>query len=191
MSQIEELQAQIDALRSRLEGENSFDSELDADDDSDIDMNGEDDFDMEGEDDLDMEGEDDLDMEGEDDLDAELDADDEELEDDFEEDAINEAKRNKMNSIVESVVNSILNEDELHAWGKHPGYQKKPMELPSTGEDKNQWGEDWNDESVYSEQPFGTKIGDSTPFDKMVDSITKNVMDKLSESLNGGKKKVK
>ena len=97
-----------------------------------------------------------------------------------------------MDSIVESVVNAILNEDELHAFGKHPGYQKKPMELPSTGEDKNQWGEDWNDESVYSEEPFGTKIGDSTPFiEKMVDAVSKSVMNKLSESLKNSKKKIK
>ena len=45
----------------------------------------------------------------------------------------------------------ILNKDELPVFGKHPGYQKKAMELPTTGEDKNQWGEGWNDESVYSE----------------------------------------
>ena len=96
-----------------------------------------------------------------------------------------------MDSIVESVVNSILSEDEIHAWGKHPGYQKKPMELPSTGQDKNQWGEDWNDESVYSEQPFGTKIGDGAPFEKMVNAITKDVINKLSEAINGGKKKSK
>ena len=117
--------------------------------------------------------------------------DDEQLEGLPDEVSINESKRRKMNSIVESVVNSILSEDEIHAWGKHPGYQKKPMELPSTGQDKNQWGEDWNDESVYSEQPFGTKIGDGAPFEKMVDAITKDVVNKLSEAINGGKKKVK
>ena len=115
-------------------------------------------------------------------------ADDEQLESLPDEVHVNEVKRAKMNSIIESVVKSILKEDELHAFGKHPGYQKKPMELPSTGEDKNQWGEDWNDESVYSEEPFGTKKGDSSPFDKMVDAISKNVMQKLSEVY---KKKVK
>jgi hypothetical protein len=93
-----------------------------------------------------------------------------------------------MDKIVENVVSKLLKEDELHAFGKHPGYQKKPMELPSTGEDKNQWGEDWNDESVYSEEPFGTKIGDGTPFDEVVNAIHKKVMDKLSESVNGEKK---
>ena len=100
-----------------------------------------------------------------------------------------EAKKAYMQSIVESVTAKILNEDELHVFGKHPGYQKKPMELPTTGEDKNQWGEDWNDESVYSEEAFGTKIGSSAPFDKLVDTITKDVMSQLAG--DAFKKKVK
>ena len=199
MAQIEELQAQIDALKAQIEG---GEEELDVEDDMDFDTEGEDDFDMEGDEfgdeetlDAELDAEDDdFDMEGEEDFDTENDF-DAEGEDDFdmddEEDALMESKRAKMNSIVESVVNSILSEDEIHAWGKHPGYQKKPMELPSTGQDKNQWGEDWNDESVYSEQPFGTKIGDGAPFEKMVDAITKDVVNKLSEAINGGKKKVK
>lgn len=157
-----------------FDDEESLDTELDAEDDDDFDTEGEDDFDTEGEDDFDAEGED-----------------DEQLENLPDEAPINEAKRRKMDSIVESVVNSILSEDEIHAWGKHPGYQKKPMELPSTGQDKNQWGEDWNDETVYSEQPFGTKIGDGVPFEKMVNAITKDVVNKLSEAINGSKKKVK
>ena len=192
MAQIEELQAQIDALKAQIEG---GEEELDVEDDMDMD------FDAEGEEDFGMEGDE---FNDEETLDAELDAEDDmdfdaEGEEDFgteddmdmEDDALMESKRRKMNSIVESVVNSILSEDEIHAWGKHPGYQKKPMELPSTGQDKNQWGEDWNDESVYSEQPFGTKIGDGAPFEKMVDAITKDVVNKLSEAINGGKKKVK
>lgn len=204
MAQIEELQSQIDALRAQIEGG-------DADMESDIETDGED-FGAEGEMDAEgFEGEDDFggddEFEAEGDFESEFDnVEDDEFEgDDFGgeeepmdddemsmgDDALMEAKRNTMNSIIESVVNSILKEDELHAWGKHPGYQKKPMELPSTGEDKNQWGEDWNDDSVYSEQPFGTKIGDGTPFEKAVDAITKDVMKKLSESVNGGKKKVK
>ena len=217
MAQIEELQAQIDALKAKIEG---GDEELDAEDDTDFDTEGEDDFGAEGDEfddeesldtELDAEDEDDFDIDGEDDFDAEDEddfdetgnieeggffhnpeyEDDEQLEDLPDEVSINEAKRRKMDSIVESVVNSILNEDEIHAWGKHPGYQKKPMELPSTGQDKNQWGEDWNDETVYSEQPFGTKIGDGVPFEKMVNAITKDVVNKLAEAINGGKKKVK
>ena len=201
MTQIEELQAQIDALKAQIEG---GEEELDVEDDMDFDAEGEEDFGMEGDEfgdeetlDAELDAEDDMDFEENGDIEEggffhnpEYE-DDEQLEDLPDEVSINESKRRKMNSIVESVVNSILSEDEIHAWGKHPGYQKKPMELPSTGQDKNQWGEDWNDESVYSEQPFGTKIGDGAPFEKMVDAITKDVVNKLSEAINGGKKKVK
>lgn len=201
MAQIEELQSQIDALRAQIDDE---DADMDSDDE-DFDDEGETDSEgFEGEDDFD--GDDESETEGDFESDFDNVEDDEFEDDDFDgeeepvddddemsmgDDALMEVKRNTMNRIVESVVNSILKEDELHAWGKHPGYQKKPMELPSTGEDKNQWGEDWNDDSVYSEQPFGTKIGDGTPFEKAVDAITKDVMKKLSESVNGGKKKVK
>ena len=200
MAQIEELQAQIDALKAQIKGgEDEFD--IDGDFGTEDDFDTENDFDAEGEEDFedDFNTEDDFDTEddfgSEEDFESDFeDVEDDEFEDDdmsMEDDALMESKRRKMNSIVESVVNSILSEDEIHAWGKHPGYQKKPMELPSTGQDKNQWGEDWNDESVYSEQPFGTKIGDGTPFEKMVDAVAKDVMNKLSEAINGGKKKAK
>ena len=53
----------------------------------------------------------------------------------------------------------------------------------------HKWREDWNDESVYDEQPFGTKIGDSAPFNKIVDAITKDVLTQLSG--DAFKKKVK
>ena len=100
---------------------------------------------------------------------------------------MDEAKSAKMNSIVESVVNDILNEDELHVFGDHPGYRKKPMPLPQTGEDKFQGNRDWNDDSVHSEEPFGKGKGDSTPFDQLVAQITDSVMKQINEN----KKKVK
>lgn len=200
MSQIEDLQAQIDALKAKLEGGESIETDVDTeelgDEESFDDVDSEEGFEEESFDDESLSDEESFDEEG---LDNELDAENEdEFGDDFdgegnfdEEDMISESKRKAMDKIIETVVNKLLKEDELHAFGKHPGYQKKPMELPSTGEDKNQWGEDWNDESVYSEEPFGTKIGDSTPFDKVVDAIHKKVMEKLSESVKNDKKKVK
>ena len=106
---------------------------------------------------------------------------------DDEEEPLDEAKAAKMNSIVESVVNDILNEDELHVFGDHPGYRKKPFTLPRTGEDKFQVNRDWNDESVYSEEPFGKGKGDSTPFSELVAQITNSVMKQINEN----KKKVK
>ena len=89
-----------------------------------------------------------------------------------------------LDRMVNEVIKGLVKEDELHVFGKHPGYRKKPMELPSTGEDKNQWGEDWNDESAHSEAPFGEKIGDGTPFDKLVDAATKTAIQKISEQMN-------
>ena len=100
---------------------------------------------------------------------------------------LEEAKAAKLNSIVESVVNDILNEDELHVFGDHPGYRKKPMTLPQTGSDRFQDNHDWNDDSVHSEEPFGQGKGDSTPFDQLVAQITDSVMKQVNE----GKKKVK
>ena len=114
--------------------------------------------------------------------------DDEEEDDDDDVAGLNEAKLRKMDSIVESVVNDILNEDELHVFGDHPGYRKKPMDLPPTGSDKFQVNRDWNDDSVHSEEPFGKGKGDSTPFDELVAQITDSVMKQINE---GSKKKVK
>ena len=80
-----------------------------------------------------------------------------------------------------------INEDELHVFGDHPGYRKKPFTLPQTGSDEFQGNRDWNDDSVHSEEPFGKGKGDSTPFDKLVSQITDSVMKQINE----GKKKVK
>jgi hypothetical protein len=59
------------------------------------------------------------------------------------------------------------------------------MSLPTTGSDNEKGMKDWNDESVYSEQPFGSKIGDSAPFDKVVKAVTDSVMEAIT-----GKKKI-
>lgn len=104
-----------------------------------------------------------------------------------------ESKKSQMDRIVESVVRDILKEDELHVFGKHPGYRKKPMELPTTGEDQNQWGRDWNDDSVHSEEPFGSKIGNGDPFTQLVNAVTKDVMYQLKKGIpieGSNKKKV-
>ena len=54
------------------------------------------------------------------------------------------------------------------------------MNLPPTGEDKNKWGRDWNDDSVYSEEPFGSKIGSSAPFD-IVQHVTDSIMEQIKK----------
>lgn len=207
-AQIESLQAQLDALRAQLDGEGEGAGDLGAEDE----LGGEDDlgvddeegiagsepeFDGEGgesfdepEDELGGEedfGDEDFGAEGEDSLGDDDDLDECGMGSDMggmpQDAPMMESKKAFMNKIVESVVKDILKEDELHVFGKHPGYRKKPMELPTTGEDKNQWGEDWNDESVHSEEPFGSKIGDGTPFNQLVDAITKDVMYQLKAGI--------
>lgn len=206
LSQIEDLQAQIDALRAKLDGEQGDDlgaegedlgaegeDELSSEDGDELGVEGpgdatddgaiageEPEFDGENAEGEDFDGEDFGSEEGEDTL-----GDDDDIDEcgdgtvPMDNAPMFESKKAFMNKIVESVVKDILNEDELHVFGKHPGYRKKPMELPTTGEDKNQWGEDWNDESVHSEEPFGAKIGNGDPFNKLVDTITKEVVAQL------------
>lgn len=131
----------------------------------------------------------------------EVDIDDEDMDDDMEEptapqtpardldkendDAAYAAAKNFDDSMFESRRARRINEEgtRLNVFGKHPGYRKKPMNLPATGEDKNQWGEDWNDESVYSEQPFGQKVGDSAPFDDVVKATVDSLVENLKKKI--------
>lgn len=80
-----------------------------------------------------------------------------------------------------SVTPRRLNEEgtRLNVFGKHPGYRKKPMTLPATGSDEG----DWNDDSVYSEQPFGQEIGDSAPFEKVIKASVDAIMESLKKKL--------
>lgn len=218
LSKIAELQAQIDALKAQVGDEtvsDDMDVDMEKDIDSDVDTTDLD-TELDGEEMVDDEMNEDyfddevyfgdeedddvlnrflndpknqINPEDEMEMPDEMSVYDDEMDECGVMDNLMEAKKAYTNRIVESVVNKILNEDELHVWGKHPGYQKKPMELPTTGEDKNQWGEDWNDESIRSEQPFGTQIGDSAPYDKLVDAIANDVMAQLSG--DAFKKKVK
>ena len=220
-AKIDELQAQIDALKAELEGSDDTDSDFDAegdefgtDTDSDFDAEG-DDFGAEG-DDFSTEGDDfgtdsDFDAEGDDfsasddNFDAEGDdtvSNDDTFDSDVDEcgaggcdynlpnvNNMAESKRRQMNRIVEMVVKDIMKEDVLHDFGNHPGYRKKPFDLPPTGSDKTEHGRDWNDASVHNEKPFGSEKGKSDPFTILVDSITKDVMAKLKSSDDEGEKK--
>jgi hypothetical protein len=86
-------------------------------------------------------------------------------------------------TMFESKKSRRLNEEgtKLNVFGKHPGYRKKPMTLPQTGNDKEGNYEDWNDNSVYSEEPFGNKIGSSAPYDKLISDSVKAVMESLKK----------
>lgn len=78
-----------------------------------------------------------------------------------------------------------VNEDKLNDFGKHPAYRKVPMTTPPNKEVAINGAKEWDDESVQGEQPFGQKIGDSAPFDNVVEAITESVYQTLF-----GKKKV-
>ena len=176
LAKIEELQAQIDMLKSQI----SADGEP-VDGDEEVLVDGGDETDFES----DFNSVDDSEF-GDEPMEEPVgDEMEEPVEDEGESfDEMDECGNSGLDALMESIVNKvvaeIMNEDVLHDFGKHPGYRKKPMELPTTGEDKNQWGEDWNDESVYSEEPFGSKIGSSAPFEMLVDTVTKDVMSQLS-----------
>ena len=219
-SEIEDLKAQIEALKAQINGENEEDSsdfgdefadgedgEFGSDDGFGGDemggsdeMGGDDEFggdEMGGSDEMggdDEFGDDEMGGDNEFGQDNEFggeDGEDFSTEDETgEEPERLQENRRRLNKIVESVVKKVIKEEELHVFGKHPGYRKKPMELPTTGEDKNQWGEDWNDESVHNEEPFGSKIGNGDPFNELVNAITKDVMYQLKAGIPiEGKKK--
>ena len=103
---------------------------------------------------------------------------------------IPESRKKELMPIIESLVKEMkkknsIKEDKLNDFGKHPGYRKKPMTLPATGSDNENGMKDWNDESVRSEQPFGSKIGDSAPYDEVIKKITDSVVEAII-----GKKKI-
>lgn len=105
-------------------------------------------------------------------------------------DELNESYHKKVNGIIDSVWRKHLNENELHVFGQHPGYRKKPMTLPATGSDKNEHGRDWNDESVHNEKPFGSEIGKSDPYSELVKRLSNDVKNQL-KGMTESKKKVK
>ena len=77
-----------------------------------------------------------------------------------------------------------IREGRLDDFGKHPAYRKVPMTTPPNREVTVNGARDWNDESARGEQPFGKRIGSSSPFDKVIDELTDAVMSRL----NFGKK---
>ena len=193
----------------------NLDSELNSDDeeedDDDYDETGdesesedelEDDFDsenpndFENEDDEDIESNDSEDeVEGNedneftiDDFDEDEDEDEDEIDVDEHDIALMEMRRRSIDKIVEATVKAVLKEENLNVFGKHPGYRKKPMTLPPTGEDNNEHGRDWNDKSVASEEPFGTKIGDGAPYSKAVLEIANEVKKAIAKQISSKKK---
>ncbi|MDE5889321.1 MAG: hypothetical protein K2H20_04810 [Bacilli bacterium] len=89
-------------------------------------------------------------------------------------------------SITHKVMESVkrtLSEEKLDDFGKHPAYQKTPMTTPPNKEVAKNGAKDWNDKSVESDAPFGSKIGSGAPFDeKVINLIADAVMSKMGFS---------
>ena len=94
--------------------------------------------------------------------------------------AIEDTFENEFNIDLNLVLAEGVN---LNAFGKHVGYRKKPMTLPKTKNNEKEGYIDWNDESVYSEEPFGSKIGSSAPYDKVVEAVTTHVFENLKKKI--------
>jgi hypothetical protein len=90
---------------------------------------------------------------------------------------------NDMDDMFDSVKPRKLNEEgtKLNVFGKHPGYRKKLMSLPQTGSDKEGSVRDWNDDSVYSEEPYGTQIGSSAPYEDIINASVDAIMESIKK----------
>ena len=90
---------------------------------------------------------------------------------------------NGMDDMFDSVKPRKLHENgtKLNVFGKHPGYRKTVMSLPKTGSDKEGNVRDWNDDSVYSEEPFGNKIGTSAPYEDTINKAVDSIMESLKK----------
>ena len=82
------------------------------------------------------------------------------------------------------------NMNKLDDFGKHPAYQKKVMDLPPKDMKEFPGYYDMNDESTYSDAPYGEKIGDSAPFDltpeKVQNAIAESIKRVLKKKSNRG-----
>lgn len=90
---------------------------------------------------------------------------------------------NDMDDMFDSIKPRKLHENgtKLNVFGKHPGYRKTVMSLPKTGSDKEGNVKDWNDDSVYSEEPFGNKIGSSAPYEDAINASVEAIMESLKK----------
>ena len=83
----------------------------------------------------------------------------------------------------------MMKEDKLDYFGKHPAYQKEPMELPSNKHQEMPDYYDMNDDSVENEKPYGQEIGDSAPFEIDPQAIENAIAESIKRIL-GNKKKI-
>ena len=99
-----------------------------------------------------------------------------------------ESKKKSAEDVLAEKVMKLVKE-EMQEWGKHPRYGKPAFTTPVNKEVLAGTAEkDWNDDSAKGEEPYGRKIGKSSPFDEKVNVLTDSVMAVLKEQL-GLKKK--
>lgn len=159
---LDELQADIDELRAKIADMEGADVEDDFD---------EEDEEFDSDDTVEDEDEaDDVDDEEDEEFDEDEDEFDDFDEEDEEFDDLSESKKQYLKTIAESVARKILDENVtvLHDFGKHPGYRKKPMTTHP---------------SETNDEPFGTKIGDTKPFEKAVSVITDQIVDTIKKKI--------
>lgn len=75
-----------------------------------------------------------------------------------------------------------VHESELHDFGKHPAYGKRPMTTPPVN-GAPKFGVEWDDESVKGDEPFGKSKGNPAPYIEdivniITDSITSQILKK-------------
>lgn len=108
---------------------------------------------------------------------------------------MNEAKRNRARRINEADGMKPFsdagrvprgNMNKLNDFGKHPAYQKKVMNLPRTSMQEFPGYYDMNDDSVYSENPYGQKIGSGAPFEVDPEEVENTIAESIMRHL--GKK---
>ena len=95
-------------------------------------------------------------------------------------------KSKKKKETIMETIDRLVSEEltRLDAFGKHPRYRKAPMTVPVNKEViVNDGDHDWNDESAKGEQPYGSKIGSSAPFDQTVEEITGSILNSIKEGL--------
>lgn len=80
-----------------------------------------------------------------------------------------------------------LNEDRLDYFGKHPAYQKEPMEVPSNKHQEKEGYYDMNDDSVKNDSAYGQSIGDGSPFNIDPQTIENSIAESIKRIL---KKKI-
>lgn len=89
----------------------------------------------------------------------------------------------------ESINPKAVLEDRLNDFGKHPKYQKQPIDGLNNDETLKDGQYDMADDSIKSTKPYGTEIGDSMPYtispkilrDSIAEAVTKVLKKKLAK----------